>query len=74
MQEYLERVEDLFKGGYINKAKYNKLRMTGKDIPDDFIDRDLRDTQYIARRAKAMLEEVVGNVVSTSGGGHGSFA
>ena len=67
LQEYLERVEDLFKGGYINKAKYNKLRMTGKDIPDDFIDRDLRDTQYIARRAKAMLEEVVGNVVSTSG-------
>ena len=30
LQEYLERVEDLFKGGYINKAKYNKLRMTGK--------------------------------------------
>lgn len=41
--------------------------MMGKDIPDDFIDRDLRDTQYIARRARAMLEEVVGNVVSTSG-------
>jgi CRISPR-associated endonuclease Csn1 len=41
--------------------------MKGEDIPSDFINRDLRDTQYIAKKAKSILEELVKNVVSTSG-------
>ena len=67
LKEYETRIEELFKGGYISKAKLNKLRMGEKDIPDDFIERDLRDSQYIARKAKEMLEEIVADVVSTSG-------
>ncbi len=41
--------------------------MKGEDIPDDFINRDLRDTQYIAKKAKSILEEFVREVVSTTG-------
>lgn len=67
LQDYLSNIEVLFKNGYISKAKYNKLKMRGKDIPTDFINRDLRDTQYIARKAKSILEELVRNVISTSG-------
>jgi CRISPR-associated endonuclease Csn1 len=65
--EYLKRLEDLYKAEKITKTKYNKLRMTGKDIPDNFIARDLRDTQYIAKKAKSILEKLVKDVVSTSG-------
>ena len=41
--------------------------MKGVDIPSDFINRELRDSQYIAKKAKSMLEELVKYVVSTSG-------
>lgn len=65
--EYLARVEELLKAGKISKGKYNKLKMRGEDIPDDFIARDLRDSQYIAKKAKSILEELVKEVISTSG-------
>lgn len=64
---YLKKIEDLFKTGKISKSKYNKLKMKGEDIPSNFINRDLRDTQYIAKKAKSILEELVKDVVSTSG-------
>jgi CRISPR-associated endonuclease Csn1 len=55
------------KEGPIGKAKYQKLLKQGKDIGDGFIERDLRETQYIAKKAKQMLEEICRKVVSTSG-------
>lgn len=54
----------------INKyysGKLKKLIITGEDIPEDFINRDLSDTRYIAKYAKTMLGNLVKNVVSTSG-------
>jgi len=65
--EYTAAVEALFKEGKITKAKYKKLLMKGVDIGEGFIERDLRETQYIAKKAKEMLFEVCRNVVSTSG-------
>ena len=41
--------------------------MKQEDIPADFINRDLRDTQYIARKAREILEDMVSMVVSTTG-------
>lgn len=67
LDDYLVRIEDLLKSGKISKTKFNKLKMSGKEIPDDFIARDLRDTQYIARMAKSILEELVRDVNSTTG-------
>ncbi|MCD8290609.1 MAG: type II CRISPR RNA-guided endonuclease Cas9 [Prevotella sp.] len=66
-EQYENRVKDLYSNGIISKAKYDHLLMTEAEIPDGFIDRDLRDTQYIARKAKSMLEEIVRDVVSTTG-------
>jgi len=51
----------------ISKAKCQKLLMRGKDIGEGFIQRDLRDSQYIAKKAKAMLLEITPVVVTTSG-------
>jgi len=67
LKEYLDRIEDLYKAFKISKTKYNKLKMTGAQIPDNFIARDLRDTQYIAKKAKSILEDLVKDVISTSG-------
>lgn len=67
LEAYVARVERLYKEGKISKAKRNKLTMSLKDIPDGFIERDLRQTQYIAKKAKQMLEEIVRQVVPTTG-------
>lgn len=68
-QEYLERLEKMCNqnGQGISKAKYNKLKMSEKDIPDGFIERDLRNTQYIARKALGLLGEIVRTIVPTTG-------
>lgn len=67
LDSFLNRIEDLHKRGIIKRAKYNKLKMQEKDIPDGFIERDIRDTQYIAKYAKTMLGDLVKFVVSSTG-------
>ncbi len=66
-EEYKARIEKLFGNGNISKAKRNKLLMREIDIPDGFIDRDLRDSQYIAKKAREILGNVVKVVVPTTG-------
>lgn len=51
----------------ISRTKRNKLLMKMEDIPSDFIDRQLRESQYIAKKAKEMLLSICHNVYSTSG-------
>lgn len=66
--QYVSTINDFFKHhGDKAKAKKKKLLMTQSDIPEDFIARDLRDTQYIAKKAKTMLEEVFRVVNTTTG-------
>ncbi|MDM1346863.1 type II CRISPR RNA-guided endonuclease Cas9 [Myroides marinus] len=68
--EFEQRVTDLFNLGIsegISKSKFKKLLMKESEIGQGFIERDLRDTQYIAKKAKAMLFEITRQVVSTSG-------
>ncbi|HAO08536.1 MAG TPA: type II CRISPR RNA-guided endonuclease Cas9 [Chryseobacterium sp.] len=67
LAEYQNRIEEAYKAGKISKTKLSKLKMKGIDIPTDFINRDLRDTQYIAKKAKSILEELSRNVISTTG-------
>lgn len=66
-EQYLAKIEKLYKDKIISKGKYNKLLMTSSQIPDDFIERDLRNSQYIAKKAKQMLEEIVRVVNTTTG-------
>lgn len=63
MENYLNRIEKLYKTGVLSRAKYNKLKMQEKDIPSGFIERDIRNTQYIAKYAKTMLNDLVKVVV-----------
>lgn len=65
--QYLNRVEDLYKRRIIGKSKRDKLLTPINKIPQDFIERQLRETQYISRKAKEILQQVCRNVWSTSG-------
>lgn len=67
LENYKARVETLYSNGSISKAKRDKLLLSEQELPDDFIERDLRNSQYIAKKAMAMLLEVFNTVVATSG-------
>lgn len=80
---YLARVDDLFKRGvlsygkmqrlkasfeeYIERKKLKKETEADKKIWENFIDRQLRETQYIAKKAKELLQQVCNNVTTTEG-------
>ncbi len=65
--DYESRIEELFAQKAISRTKRNNLLMKEEDIPSDFLERDLRDSQYIARKAREILEELVPFVVTTTG-------
>ena len=67
LNQYLTRVENAYKTKSISLTKYKNLLKKASEIGDGFINRDLRDTQYIAKKAKEILFQVTKNVLSTSG-------
>lgn len=69
LENYTKRVEALYdKGnGTISKGKYYKLLKSAKDIKEGFIERDLRNSQYIAKKARNMLLDVFKTVTPTTG-------
>lgn len=64
---YLNRIEELYKANKISRGKRERLLMTESDIPDDFIERDLRETQYITKSAMKILSDAIRNVYASSG-------
>ncbi|NLH55945.1 MAG: type II CRISPR RNA-guided endonuclease Cas9, partial [Rikenellaceae bacterium] len=73
LDEFVVRIEKLFqlgqksKEGGLSKAKYRKLLKSESEIEDGLIERDLRETQYIAKKAKEMLFTITRRVVTTTG-------
>lgn len=66
-EDYVRRIEDAFEKKEISKTKRERLMTTADDIPEDFIDRQLRQSQYISKKAVEMLKQVCRNVWTTSG-------
>lgn len=64
---YQERVDRLFADKQISGRKHRYLLMKQQDIPTDFIERDLRQSQYIAKKAIAILRESIRDVWASSG-------
>ncbi|MBK6934103.1 MAG: HNH endonuclease [Bacteroidales bacterium] len=64
---YLALVENLKEKKSISYKKYKYLLMSEKDIPQDFIDRDLRLSQYITRKAREICMDISKDVLVTSG-------
>lgn len=72
-EAFVSRITYLFELGKknkedgISKAKFQKLQKRITEIGDGFIERDLRESQYIAKKAKNMLYTICRSVVSTTG-------
>lgn len=83
LETYIGRINGLFNRKKISRSKLNRLLVSykayldrkahGKETEDDkllwenFIDRQLRQSQYIARKSVEMLQQVCKNVYTTSG-------
>lgn len=63
--EYEARVKTVY--GKTNPRKQKQLLTPEKDIQSGFLNRDLSDSQYIAKEAKRMLHEIARTVVVTTG-------
>lgn len=83
LRSYIEHINYLFDKKNISRSKFNRLLVSykayldrkaqGKETKEDkelwenFIDRQLRQSQYIARKSVEMLQQVCKNVYTTSG-------
>lgn len=73
LEAYRQRVTSMYeravnnKSSAVSKAKYLKLLKRESEIGDGFIERDLRDSQYIAKKARLMLHDICRVVTPTSG-------
>jgi CRISPR-associated endonuclease Csn1 len=65
---FLRTVKELYDQKKISKSKYNRLLLRVEEIPDDFLARQLKDSQYIVKKARQILMDVCRQVHSTSGG------
>ncbi|MBF1378034.1 MAG: type II CRISPR RNA-guided endonuclease Cas9 [Porphyromonadaceae bacterium] len=66
--EYMERINGLLDKKAISYSKYQRLRWLKEDIPSDFLERQLRLTQYISRQAMAILQQGIRRVSASEGG------
>lgn len=68
-EQYRQRIEFLYDRNNKNgtNKKHKNLITTEGEIPVDFLNRDLADTQYIARKALEILMQVTRTVVPTIG-------
>jgi CRISPR-associated endonuclease Csn1 len=83
LDHYLQTINDLYKSdkadklrtdegvhcltGKISKNKFERLQWRKEDIPQDFVNRQLQETRYIARKAKQLLNKVCREVNATNG-------
>ena len=83
LNAYIDRINNLFDKKKISRSKLNRLLVShkayisrkaqGKETDEDkelwenFIDRQLRQSQYIAKKSVEMLQQVCKNVYATSG-------
>lgn len=67
LNRYVTRVEELTSDKKISRTKHNRLLTAGNEIPTDFLNRDLRLTQYISRKAREILSGICHDVHATSG-------
>ena len=66
-QQYIARVNDLYKKGAFSKTKRDNLLRTAEDIPEEPLNRDLGLTGYINKKAMELLLPITRKVVPTTG-------
>ena len=67
LENFKKRVEEVYAAGDIKYMNRKKLLMTKAEIPEGFLNRDLGNSAYIARKAAQLLLEITKSVSLTSG-------
>lgn len=77
LDRYVEDVNKLYQEGSsrlittklipISKAKWQNLLCKGEDIPNDFVERQKKDSQYIAKETIKRLKSIFPKVTTTTG-------
>ncbi len=83
LQDYLYRVDNWFKRGIVSYSKMNRLKVSHKQylerkkakketeadkkLWENFIDRQIRETQYITRKSRDILGKICNNLKLTEG-------
>lgn len=67
LAEFKADIDDLRNNGSISWTKAANLWMRKEDLPEDFLERDLTMSGYIAKKAKDVLNSYVRVVLPTSG-------
>ncbi len=83
LNAYLERVDEWFRRGILSYSKMNRLKVSfeqyqerkmmnketesDKKLWESFIDRNLKETQYITRKSREILQKVCSKVRVTEG-------
>lgn len=65
--QYLTRIDQLLKDKKISRTKRDRLTTSKEAIPTDFLERDMRQTQYISKKAIELLKCTCRNVNASSG-------
>lgn len=65
--DYISRVNTLYNNHQISKAKRNNLLTPIENVSNNFINRQLRQTQYISKMACKILNSVCYNVTTSTG-------
>lgn len=66
-EQFIFRVKELSKSNKIKSTKADKLFLTNENIPENFIQRQLNETQYISKKAREILLDICRNVYTTTG-------
>jgi len=83
LEEYIQRIDDWFAKGILSYGKMQRLKVSfeeyldrkkqkketeaDKKLWESFIDRQLRESQYIARKSRQILEQICKKVTVTEG-------
>ena len=66
-EDILHQYSECIKHAKISELKKKYLKLSGSEIPDDFINRQLNETRYITKETLKILKKVCKNVYSSSG-------
>ena len=67
LEEYINKVNKYYSDKKISKAKRNNLLTSANNLSNGFIERQLRQTQYISKKACEILQSVCYNVTTSTG-------
>ncbi|MGL5705653.1 MAG: type II CRISPR RNA-guided endonuclease Cas9 [Tannerellaceae bacterium] len=65
-EAYLERINAMYENKLIGKVKRDKLLMSAHNLPNDFLIRQLQESQFVVKKTMDLLHSICSNVHTTN--------